>query len=179
MSFENPEIVKRALCSTKPFRKNVWDVFQSRIVASYVTTAGAYVDQSTGKLIVTITNHADAAAVRAGGAIPKLVARSAAQLSEVTSARARSARVPGTAWAVDPASNRVVVSADDSVTGSRMSKVRAAAKKMGCAVRIERADRLLEMRVRLAARRADLEPRRVRRVSRLVELRSVAAWAGL
>src|SRR4029453_6073660 len=43
MSPDRPERVKRAFCSTNPFRKNGCDVFQSRIVPSYVNAAGANV----------------------------------------------------------------------------------------------------------------------------------------
>src|SRR4029453_9234642 len=43
MSPDRPERVKRAFCSTNPFRKNGCDVFQSRMVPSYVNAAGANV----------------------------------------------------------------------------------------------------------------------------------------
>jgi streptogrisin D len=45
--------------------------------------------------------------------------------------------VTGTAWAVDPASDQVVLSIDESVTGAELAKVQAAAARLGDAVRIE------------------------------------------
>jgi streptogrisin D len=101
-------------------------------------SAGSYLDRATGKLVVTITDKADAGAVRAGGAVPKVVARTAAQLRAATDALERSAKVKGTAWSVDPASNKVVLSVDESVDGARLTRVRAAAKQLGKAVRVER-----------------------------------------
>jgi streptogrisin D len=99
-------------------------------------SAGSYVDQSTHKLVVTVTSKSDAKAVRAAGAIPKTVALSGAQLSQATSTLERTAKVPGTAWAVDPTTDQVVLSVDSSVTGAKLVKVTDAAKALGDAVRI-------------------------------------------
>jgi streptogrisin D len=99
-------------------------------------SAGSYVDQSTHKLVVTVTSKSDAKTVRAAGAVPKTVAYSGAQLANATSTLERTARVPGTAWAVDPATDQVVLSVDSTVTGARLTKVMGAAKQLGGAVRI-------------------------------------------
>src|SRR5207245_2294069 len=47
------------------------------------------------------------------------------------------ARIAGTAWAVDPATDQVVVSVDQTVTGAKLAKVSAAAARFGAAARIE------------------------------------------
>src|SRR5918992_1476041 len=86
-------------------------------------TAGAYLDRSTGKLVVTVTDSAAAQSVSAAGAVPKTVARSGAELDRATATLYRSARIPGTAWAVDPATNQVLISVDESVTGAKLAKV--------------------------------------------------------
>jgi len=99
-------------------------------------SAGAYLDHSTDKLVVTVTSQADAKAVRAAGAVPKMVAFSGAQLTQATSTLESSAKVPGTAWAIDPATDQVVLSVDSSVTGARLVQVTSAAKQLGSAVRI-------------------------------------------
>jgi streptogrisin D len=65
------------------------------------------------------------------------VARDGAALQRATAELSRSAKVAGTAWAVDPATDQVVLSVDDSVTGARLAKVRAAAARLGDAVRVE------------------------------------------
>jgi streptogrisin D len=101
-------------------------------------TAGAYLDRGTRKLVVTVTDSAAAQSVRAAGAMPKTVARSGANLAQATATLGRSARIPGTAWAVDPAANQVLVSVDDSVTGAKLAKVQSVVGSLGGAARIER-----------------------------------------
>jgi streptogrisin D len=100
-------------------------------------SAGAYMDHATNKLVVTVTSKSDADAVRAAGATPKSVALSGAKLAEVTSTLSRTASVPGTAWATDPATDQVVLSVDSSVTGARLVQVTNAAKALGSAVRMD------------------------------------------
>ncbi len=100
-------------------------------------TAGAYLDQSTGKLIVNVTDSATAQSVRAAGAVARTVTRSGATLQRATTQLGRTANVAGTAWAVDPVTNQVVLSVDKSVTGAKLTKVQAAAAKLGDAVRVE------------------------------------------
>ncbi|MEV3924562.1 S1 family peptidase [Actinomadura coerulea] len=101
-------------------------------------TTGAYVD-SAGRPVVTVTNAGDAAAVRAAGAVPKMTRRSPAELRRVTGAlRASVSDIPGTGWAVDPATSKVTVWTDDTVTGTRMAAVRRTARRMGGAVRMVR-----------------------------------------
>ncbi|MFI5836536.1 S1 family peptidase [Micromonospora sp. NPDC051300] len=98
--------------------------------------AGTYADAS-GKMVVTVTDAAAARQVHAAGAIPKLVTRGANQLKAATSELERSAKIPGTAWWTDAATNQVVVSVDSTVTGAKLERVKAAAARTGGAVRIE------------------------------------------
>ncbi|WP_240809819.1 S1 family peptidase [Actinomadura sp. WMMA1423] len=98
-------------------------------------SAGSYL--KGGKLVVTVTDAQAASTVRAAGAVPQTVARSGADLKKVEAALKRDATVPGTAWAVDAASNQVVLSVDSTVKGAKLKKVRAAASKQGAAVRTE------------------------------------------
>ncbi|MGA3489080.1 S1 family peptidase [Micromonosporaceae bacterium DT55] len=99
-------------------------------------SAGTYAG-ADGKMVVTVTDEAAASAVRAAGATPRIVERGAAELARATDLLDRTARVPGTAWWVDPASNQVVVSVDSTVTGAKLARVEAAAARLGGAVRIE------------------------------------------
>jgi streptogrisin D len=100
------------------------------------SSAGIYLD-SSGRTIVDVTTASAASTVSAAGAVPRTVTRSAAVLNSATSALYASARVPGTAWAVDPASNQVLVSVDSTVTGAKLAKVKAAVAKLGSAARLE------------------------------------------
>jgi streptogrisin D len=100
-------------------------------------SAGSYIDQSTDKLVVTVTSKSDAKTVSAAGAVPRTVAFSGAQLRQATSTLERTAKIPGTAWAIDPRTDQVVLSVDSSVTGAKLVKVTDAAKALGDAVRID------------------------------------------
>jgi streptogrisin D len=99
-------------------------------------SAGAYQD-AAGHLVVTVTDSAAAAQVRAAGATPQLVKYGSAALANVTKALDKSARIAGTAWAVDPKTAQVVVSLDQTVTGAKLAKVNAVVSPFGSAVRVE------------------------------------------
>ncbi|MEU6485431.1 S1 family peptidase [Streptomyces sp. NPDC046887] len=99
-------------------------------------SAGSYLEN--GRLVITVTDRAAAAAVRARGAVPVPVGRSGAELDRAVAVLGRDARIAGTAWAIDPVSNQVVVSADATVTGTRMAALTRTARSLGAAVRVER-----------------------------------------
>lgn len=96
-------------------------------------SAGSYL--SSNKLIVTVTNAADAKAVKAAGATPRMVARSGAQLAAAKKV-IDAAAVPGTARAVDPITDTVIVSLDSTVTGAKLAKVQKALNALGSAVKV-------------------------------------------
>lgn len=81
---------------------------------------------ATGTLLIAPTSQA---------ATP---AASPAAASTVLQTLDRSARIPGTAWAVDPKTGQVVVSLDQSVTGTKLARITAAVSQFGSAVRTER-----------------------------------------
>jgi streptogrisin D len=98
-------------------------------------SAGSYID-SSHKLVVNVTNAADAKTVRAAGATPKTVARTGAQLQQAKKAL-ETAAVPGTARVLDPRTNQVVLKVDSTVKGSQLTKVQQSATAQGAAVRVE------------------------------------------
>ncbi|SBT38268.1 S1 family peptidase [Micromonospora auratinigra] len=108
--------------------------------------AGTYADAS-GKMIVAVTDAAAARQVRAAGATAKIVTRGADKLAAATAELERSAKIPGTAWWTDPATNQVVVSVDSTVTGAKLERVRAAAARTGGTVRIEAEAGVLTTRI--------------------------------
>ncbi|MEV0154524.1 S1 family peptidase [Micromonospora sp. NPDC050686] len=108
--------------------------------------AGTYADTS-GKMVVAVTDAAAARQVRAAGATARLVTRGAAVLARATAELERSAKIPGTAWWTDPATNQVVVSVDSTVTGAKLERVKAAAARTGGAVRIEAEAGVLSTRI--------------------------------
>ena len=101
-------------------------------------SGGAYLDAATGRMVVAVTDDAAAATVRAAGGIAKVVRYSAADLARVTATIEQSAAVVGTARAVDPVTNQVVVTVDSTVTGAKLAAVRAAVAAAGDAARLER-----------------------------------------
>ena len=107
---------------------------------------GEYRD-GLGRLVVTITDASAAGTVRAAGAVPRMVARSKAQLDAATAALARTARIPGTSWAVDPVSNQVVVTYDETVRGSKLTRLRSAVAALGGTARLEATAGTLSTRI--------------------------------
>jgi streptogrisin D len=98
-------------------------------------SAGSYIDASH-KLIVNVTNAADAKTVKAAGATPKTVARTGAQLQQAKKALDATA-VPGTARVIDPRTDQVVVKVDSTVTKVGVGKIQKAASAQGAAVRVQ------------------------------------------
>lgn len=101
------------------------------------STAGFY-RESAGHIVVNVTDNTAAEQVRAAGAVPRMVRHSAAELNMASMALDRTARIPGTAWAMDPRANQVVVSVDETVTGSRLARLTQAVTQLGDAARMER-----------------------------------------
>lgn len=99
-------------------------------------SAGSYLDRATGRLMVDVTSGADARRVRAAGATPRLVPRGRAGLAQATAKLNRSARIPGTSWAIDPVTDQVVISADESVKGARLARLTSVARSLGSAARL-------------------------------------------
>jgi streptogrisin D len=97
---------------------------------------GSYVD-SSGKLVVNVTDAASAATVRASGATPKFVAHSAAQLASVQASIAKAPAVIGSTWGVDPVTNQVVLSLPPNATGAAVNALKATVAAAGSAARLE------------------------------------------
>jgi streptogrisin D len=99
--------------------------------------AGAYAD-SSGRLVVNVTDATAAAQVRRAGAKARIVAHSAATLDAATDVLDRTAAIAGTSWKVDPVTNQVVVEADSTVTGAKRARLEKAVAGLGGAARIDR-----------------------------------------
>ncbi|MFE8949580.1 S1 family peptidase [Streptomyces sp. NPDC007856] len=93
--------------------------------------AGSYFDTSSRRLVVNITDPSVADQVRATGAVARVVRYSTAQLHAAAGLLARQARIPGTAWGVDPRKDQVVVTADPTVTGAKLIRLDAAVHALG------------------------------------------------
>ncbi|MFC8592739.1 S1 family peptidase [Streptomyces atroolivaceus] len=86
-------------------------------------TAGAYYDAKADNLVVNVVDEAAAEQVRQAGGKARLVQHTLAELTNARQTLADKATVPGTSWAVDPVSNKVVVTADRTVDGAAWDKL--------------------------------------------------------
>ena len=92
--------------------------------------AGSYVD-SAGKLVVNVTDAATAKSVAASGATPRYVTHSGAVMAAADATLKAELKTPGTSFGLDPISNKIVVSADSTVTGAKLAAVKALVAKLG------------------------------------------------
>jgi streptogrisin D len=80
------------------------------------STAGWFLDgKSKNRLVMNVLNEETAERVRANGATARVVPNSKAELKKVSDTLANGASVKGTAWSVDPRTNKVSVLADRTV----------------------------------------------------------------
>ncbi len=107
-------------------------------LAERLGSAGVYHDAATGKMVVTVPNAEDAAAVRQAGAVARLVKHDAADLDLAVGTLNSQARIPGTTWGVDPVDNRVEVTYDSTVSRADLATLTAVASRFGDAVTITR-----------------------------------------
>ncbi|MGH3310762.1 MAG: S1 family peptidase [Streptomyces sp.] len=101
-------------------------------------TAGWYLDGKGGKLVMNVTDEETAERVRADGATARVVPNSKAELTDVSDTLAGDASVPGTAWSVDPRTNKVVVLADRTVGSDEWASLTKTAEGMGGMVTMKR-----------------------------------------
>lgn len=100
-------------------------------------TAGSWVG-SDGQAVVAVTDTGTAAEVRRAGAKAKVVPYSMRQLHAAAQTLAAAPRVTGTAWSVDPSTNKVVVLADSTVSADDWSRLSGTAQRIGGEVTMER-----------------------------------------
>ncbi len=61
---------------------------------------------------------------------------SGAELLQAVDRLNRDALIPATAWSIDPASNQVVVTTDETVTGAKLDRLTAITDQLGDRVRV-------------------------------------------
>ncbi|MFH8629383.1 S1 family peptidase [Streptomyces lydicus] len=93
--------------------------------------AGSYYDAENHKLIVNVTSESAAAKARGAGADVKIVKHSLASLDAARATLEQHASIPGTSWAMDPRSNKVIVTADRTVRGDRLERLREVTSSLG------------------------------------------------
>ncbi|WP_407548575.1 S1 family peptidase [Streptomyces sp. Pv4-95] len=93
--------------------------------------AGSYYDATRHKLVVNVTNEKAAGKARAAGAEAKVVKHSLATLEQAQATLKQKAAVPGTSWAMDPRTNKVVIVVDRTVKSADLAKLTKVASSLG------------------------------------------------
>jgi streptogrisin D len=109
----------------------------STLASAVKGDAGSYYDSQAKKLIVNVTSAAGKHQVEAAGAEARMVDHTLAQLDSVKTALTKKS-VPGTARAVDPRANKVIVTADKTVKGSQLDQLKKQVKAQGDKAELKR-----------------------------------------
>jgi streptogrisin D len=109
---------------------------QASALAGALDSAGTYLD-SSGRMVVTVTSPAAAETVEAAGLVARVVTYSAADLARVTTALGAADTITGTTWGVDPVTNQVLVTYDDTVDATELAALEGTTAQFGTAARVE------------------------------------------
>ncbi|MHC3467187.1 S1 family peptidase [Streptomyces sp. 7R007] len=95
--------------------------------------AGSYYDSGSRQLVVNVISGDNNVVVQAkkAGAKVREVANSLAALKAGAQTLKADASIPGTAWAMDPKTNKLLVTADSTVTGSQWDRLESTVQKLG------------------------------------------------
>ena len=93
--------------------------------------AGTYYDADAKTLVVNVLDESAAQAVRKAGGKARIVENTLAELKTARQTLTTKATIPGTSWAVDPVTNKVVVTADRTVKGAQLTKLSQVVKGLG------------------------------------------------
>ncbi|MEU6419142.1 S1 family peptidase [Streptomyces spiralis] len=78
--------------------------------------AGTYYDAGSRTLVVNVLDETAARTVQQAGARARVVGNTLAELDAARTTLKKDATIPGTSWATDPVTNKVVVTADRTVS---------------------------------------------------------------
>ena len=82
-------------------------------------------------------HKAAAQSLRGDGVAVRVVDNSMAKLTRVTSRLSDRVATPGTAWAIDPRSDKVLVTVDSTVTNAQQARLERIADRFSGATRIQ------------------------------------------
>ncbi|NJP52528.1 S1 family peptidase [Streptomyces sp. SBST2-5] len=100
--------------------------------------AGTYYDAKSKSLVVNVVDKAAAETVEKAGAKARVVANSLADLKSARTTLQQDATIPGTSWATDPVTNKVVVTADRTVSKAEWAKLTEVVEKLGGKAELQR-----------------------------------------
>ncbi|MFC5959073.1 S1 family peptidase [Streptomyces pratens] len=100
--------------------------------------AGTYYDAKSKSLVVNVLDEAAAGTVEEAGAKARVVANSLAELKSARTALKQDATIPGTSWVTDPTANKVVVTADRTVSDAEWAKLTKVVDGLGAKAELQR-----------------------------------------
>ncbi|MGW2048183.1 S1 family peptidase [Streptomyces sp. NPDC001858] len=100
--------------------------------------AGTYYDAKSRSLVVNVLDETAAKAVEAAGAEARLVENSLAELTGAQATLKADAAIPGTAWVTDPTANKIVVTADRTVSDAEWAKLAEVVDGLGGTAELQR-----------------------------------------
>ncbi|MGC0378246.1 streptogrisin D [Streptomyces sp. SAI-229] len=100
--------------------------------------AGTYYDAKSKALVVNVLDEAAAETVESAGAEARVVANSLAELKSARATLKRDATIPGTAWVTDPTTNKVVVTADRTVSEAEWATLTKVVDGLGAKAELQR-----------------------------------------
>ncbi|MGW1070829.1 S1 family peptidase [Streptomyces aureus] len=100
--------------------------------------AGTYYDAKSRHLVVNVLDEAAARTVTAAGARARIVENSLAELAGARTTLKKDATIPGTSWATDPETNRVVVTADRTVSAAEWATLSKVVDGLGAKAELQR-----------------------------------------
>ncbi|WP_338776947.1 S1 family peptidase [Streptomyces sp. DG1A-41] len=100
--------------------------------------AGTYYDTKSKNLVVNVLDEAAAKAVEKAGAKARVVANSLAELKSARGTLKQDATIPGTSWVTDPTANKIVVTADRTVSKAEWAKLTKVVDGLGPKAELKR-----------------------------------------
>ncbi|AZP16710.1 S1 family peptidase [Streptomyces aquilus] len=100
--------------------------------------AGTYYDAKSKALVVNVLDEAAASVVEEAGARARVVENSLAELRSARTTLKDDATIPGTSWATDPTTNKVVVTADRTVSDAAWAKLTKVVDGLGATAELQR-----------------------------------------
>ncbi|GGT18206.1 S1 family peptidase [Streptomyces chromofuscus] len=100
--------------------------------------AGTYYDAKARSLVVNVLDEAAARLVEEAGAEARIVENSLAELKTARTTLERDATIPGTSWVTDPTTNKVVVTADRTVSAAEWQKLGQVVEELGGTAELQR-----------------------------------------
>ncbi|MFD8449720.1 MULTISPECIES: S1 family peptidase [Streptomyces] len=98
------------------------------------TFAGSYYDSGAQRLVVNVVPGEDdqvVARAKQAGAEVREVDNSMGELRSGARTLKSEASIPGTSWAIDPRTNKILVTADSTVTGNRWDRLESTVESLG------------------------------------------------